>query len=153
MQTANAENARFIIPFTFFCFFLLLIPGRSLAGETVFGRVSDLHGSLRVKGGFDKDWVEMGLNVPLGAGDSLWLDHGGLAELELPGGTRIRMEGETKLDLASLPSERESYPASLAVLSGRLYFRTLPASSRDVEDSVEVRVSTGLIYIQPDSLV
>ena len=67
------------------------------------GRVSyDTKGML-VKGADDKDWERATLNTLLMPGDALWVDQGGLSEVELAGGSFLRLADGSKAELKSLP--------------------------------------------------
>ncbi len=67
------------------------------------GRVSyDTKGML-VKGADDKDWERATLNTLLMPGDALWVDQDGLSEVELAGGSFLRLADGSKAELKSLP--------------------------------------------------
>ncbi len=67
------------------------------------GRVSyDTKGML-VKGTADKDWERATLNTLLMPGDALWVDQGGLSEVELAGGSFLRLADGSKAELQALP--------------------------------------------------
>lgn len=121
------------------------------------GRVSDLNGTLKAKGGYDEDWTELRSDLAIGAGDSLWLAEG-LAELELPGGTRVRFAGESKLDLIETASDEAAEGAALAPVAGQFYVHTadypgaavaiaLPAGSLAL-----VRNTTARLEVRPDAV-
>ncbi len=76
---------------------VLAAAGGAAAGEP--GRISDANGELKIQGGYSDDWTEVGRNAVVGAGDRIWLDPRGLAEIELPGDVRVRMLGEARLEL------------------------------------------------------
>ncbi|HEY5648073.1 MAG TPA: DUF6600 domain-containing protein, partial [Nitrospiria bacterium] len=136
--------------------FSLTLPSAAPAmegDEADFGRISDLTGTLQVKGGYDPDWMSMGVNVPVGEGDSLWLEHGGLAEVEFPGGTRVRMQGESKLDLLELTVFPGAFSLNLEALEGRFYIRTPDQAGGEGIAPVDVKVPSARISIRPESLV
>ena len=67
------------------------------------GRVSyDTKGML-VKGTTDNDWERATLNTLLMPGDALWVDQGGLSEVELAGGSFLRLADGSKAELKALP--------------------------------------------------
>ncbi len=67
------------------------------------GRVSYDTKGILVKGAADKDWERATINTLLMPGDSLWVDQGGLSEVELSGGTFLRLADGSKAELKALP--------------------------------------------------
>ena len=67
------------------------------------GRVSFDSKGMLVRGTGDKDWERATLNTLLMPGDALWVDQGGLSEVELAGGSFLRLADGSKAELQALP--------------------------------------------------
>ena len=93
-------SARFLMLAAVFVFAAVSAGAQELQ---LHGRVSyDTKGML-VKGADDKDWDRATLNTLLMPGDALWVDQGGLSEVELAGGSFLRLADGSKAELKSLP--------------------------------------------------
>ncbi len=81
----------------------LLIAGSAVIGfvsparAESFSRISDIHGSLNLKGGDEKSWVQATMNLLLKEGDRLETGDEATAEIEMPGLARIRMGNRTEI--------------------------------------------------------
>lgn len=117
------------------------------AAEAEPGRVSDVQGSLQAMGGWGDDWAEIGIQTPVGPGDSLWLSEGGLAEIELPGGLRVRLRGEAKIEMP------EASDTALFPIQGAFYFETLSVAGEKNTSSALIRLPEGLLAINRESVV
>jgi hypothetical protein len=77
------------------------------------------------------DWEPASINTPLDEGDALWCPEGTTAEIHLPDGGIVRLDGGSQLNL--LVNEGSFMHLNLA--SGRLYLRT---SRNSAENSLQI---------------
>lgn len=80
----------------------LLLPVRSADGSDLILRLSLIQGDVQVAGRDIEDWSGAAINMPLAEGDRVWVADDSRAELQLPGGFFIRLDGESSLDAVSL---------------------------------------------------
>jgi hypothetical protein len=115
----------------------------SAQDTTLHGRVSFDAGGTLIKGSADNDWSHGTLNTIVLPGDSLWADNGGTAELELPGGTFLRLADGSKSDIVGMTTVRgwfgSFYVHRLNRSSGNFVFQT-PAATVEVNESSSVRI-------------
>jgi len=78
-----------------------------LAEEFRSARISDVRGSLAVRGPDDDDVSYVERNAVIRHADVLWTDDDGRAEIELERGAWIRMAEGTKLEIRALPPSAE----------------------------------------------
>ncbi|MCC2668358.1 MAG: hypothetical protein K0Q72_829, partial [Armatimonadetes bacterium] len=108
------------------------------------GRVSDTRGSLAVRGPDDDDVSYVERNAVVRAGDVLWTDDDGRAEVELDRGAWVRLAEDTKLDVRSLPPSAE-----FRLWNGSVYF--------DLSDRVDgktlLKTPVGDVEIERNSVV
>jgi len=110
------------------------------------GRVSYDTKGLLVKGSDDKDWERATLNTLLMPGDALWVDQGGLSEVELAGGSFLRLADGSKAELKSLPPATDvrgwvgSFYVQRISRSQGTFYITTPSCQVDVSIDSCVRV-------------
>ncbi len=85
----------------------LTLAATAFADLQMHGRVSFDGGGVVVRGQADADWGRAGVNTLLMPGDTVWVDNGGATEIELAGGTFLRLADDSKVELASLPPAAE----------------------------------------------
>src|SRR6478609_665763 len=83
------------------------------------GRLSYLQGTVSYHDAQADAWSPAALNAPLTAGDSVWTEPNGHDELSIAG-TRVRMDGDTQLDVAALDDSQ----TRLQLDQGRLDIKT-----------------------------
>ena len=83
------------------------------------GRLSYLQGTVSYHDAQADAWSPAAVNTPLTAGDALWTEPNGHDELSIAG-TRVRMDGDTQLDIAALDDSR----TRLQLDQGRLDIKT-----------------------------
>ncbi|HIJ80097.1 MAG TPA: hypothetical protein HPP76_00145 [Desulfuromonadales bacterium] len=66
------------------------------------------------------EWLPAAVNTPLDEGDTIWCPAGSKTEIQLAGGTLVRLDGGSQLDLLA----NEEGFAHLHLASGKLYART-----------------------------
>ena len=97
------------------------------AGDFLHARVAFESGSSMVKGKDDADWSYATLNTLVVPNDTLWVDNEGMLELEMSGGTFLRMADGSKIEVASLP------PAGvLRAATGAFYIQRMARSTGDI---------------------
>lgn len=84
---------------------ILLIATPARAQEALHARISFEDGGAMVRGSEDNDWSDVSMNALILPGDTLWADKGGTVEVELPGGTFLRMADTSKAEVVSLPPD------------------------------------------------
>jgi len=107
-------------------------------------RVSFAGGADMIKGSGDTDWSYATLNTVVAPGDSLWVDKEGTMEIEVAGGSFLRMADGSKVSVVSL-----SPSVLLKAETGSFYVQRLGRSTGDV--SLETPVAR--ILVDPNSTV
>lgn len=122
-----------------------LMPVVAADDYPLHARVSYDAGGSMVKGGSDDDWSHATVNALVLPGDTLWVDKGGTSELELAGGTFLRMADGSKVEVSSLPPsgvlrgwQGSFYVQRLSRSSGGMMFTT-PACAVQIEPDTCVR--------------
>lgn len=96
----------------------LFVPPLALAsadpGEL---RISLIRGDVQVQTEDFGAWVPASINMPLMETDRVWVPEGGLAELSLEDGTRLRLDQNSSLDVLDLDSDTFHFELE----SGRAY--------------------------------
>src|SRR5208283_3634924 len=83
------------------------------------GRVSLISGEVSFRPGSLDDWAPATLNYPLTAGDSLWTDAGGRAEVHV-GGAAIRLDSDTEFSFLNLDDQTVQVRLSQGSLNVRV---------------------------------
>ncbi len=122
----------------FLCVLLLAAP-MVPAQELMHARVSFENGNSMVKGNDDADWSYATINTIVMPGDTLWVDKEGTLELEMSGGTFLRMADGSKAEVASLTPS-----GGIRLWAGSVYVQRISRSSGDVVLETPVcKVSVG----------
>jgi len=103
------------------------VGGMAGAQEPMHARISFDSGGAMVKGNADADWSYATVNTLILPGDTLWADQSGTLEVEMAGGTFLRMADRSKADIVALPP--------LAVIrgwTGAFYVQRVGRSTGDV---------------------
>lgn len=116
------------------------------ADTAMHGRVSYEAGGAMVKGTADSDWSYATVNTLVLPGDTLWADAGALLEVEMNGGTFLRLADQSKVDVVSLPPNAvfrgwsgSFYVHRVSRSTGAVAFQT-PACVIDAERDTHARV-------------
>lgn len=134
-------------------FSLLVVMGGILAltmppayGDELHARVSYESGGAMVRGTSDADWSYAPVNTLVLTGDTLWADTGALLEVEMSGGTFVRLADRSKAEVVSLPPAGvvrgwagSFYVQRISRSTGNFTFNT-PASNVAVERDTQVRL-------------
>jgi len=102
-------------------------------------RLSRAEGAVSRQPAGLEDWAPAAVNLPLAAGDALWVAPGGRAELQA-GATALRLAGATGLEVLRL----DSRALQLGLPRGVMELSILPG--RDL-DSVEVDTPAGAVLL------
>lgn len=129
---------------------LLLLPVQvTRADDYRVARVSDVRGTLSVRGEQEEEASAVYANAVLRAGDTLWSDRDTLAELELENANWVRLSEDTKLEIRGLEALPEFRLWSGSVYldfgdhGGRGCFLRTPAGDVEVAPQSVVRVDLG----------
>lgn len=116
------------------------------AKEVDHARISFDGGGGLVKGISDEDWSYLTLNSLILEGDEIWVDEQGAIEVEMAGGTFLRMADVSNAEVVSLPpsaviraKEGAFYAQRLRFSSGQIVLET-PLCQVIVEKFSQVRV-------------
>ena len=123
-----------------------LMGGRAWAGDLLHARVSHDSGGALVKGNGDAEWSYATVNTLILPGDTLWVNQEGILEVEMSGGSFLRLADASKAEIDQLPPSANvlAWTGSFYVQrvnrsSGDFSFRT-PAARVQVEKDTQVRV-------------
>jgi hypothetical protein len=117
-----------------------------------FARISFLEGDVQVRTPEVGEWMPAAVNTPVDEGDELWVPEGARVELQLSGGTSIRLDRNSALQILTLEktssqfylSEGRVYVDHNAVRGNVIQFDTPGSSVRAYDKSVfRVDVSEG----------
>ncbi|MBE0428204.1 MAG: FecR domain-containing protein, partial [Nitrospirae bacterium] len=67
------------------------------------------------------EWIAASINFPLIPGDKIWVPENGRSEIQFLGGSYIRADNNTALDITNLSRDSEGNITQLAVIQGRTY--------------------------------
>ncbi len=118
----------------------------ALGNELLHARISYESGGAMVQGTADDDWSYATINTLILPGDNLWADKGATVELEMSGGSFLRMADGSKAEVQSLPPNAAVrgwtgafYVQRIARSQGGFLFVT-PACRVEVEKDTQVRI-------------
>lgn len=121
----------------------LLTAPWAVSQELLHARLSYGEGAM-VKGTAEADWSLAPSNTLIMPGDTVWVDKGGMAELEMSGGTFLRMADGSKAEIVALPPS-----ASVRGWTGACSIQRIRRSTGDVT----FETPACAIQVQPDSQV
>jgi len=114
----------------FVLWLILVLP--AFAEITGTARLSLLQGDVIVQtADTGTEWVAASINMPIMPGDKIWVPEGGTAEIQFLGGTYLRADGNTEMDITNLRTEGEDNIVQVGIPQGRVYvkYRRLPAGN------------------------
>lgn len=114
------------------------------AENLLHARISHESGGALVRGTEDADWSYATINTIILPGDTLWIDQEGTLEVEMSGGSFLRMADRSKAELQTLPPS-----ASINAWTGSFYVQRVSRSTGDVK----VRTPAATINIDRDTQV
>ncbi len=117
---------------------LLCVPVAAHSAGSDWMRISLIRGDVQVKTPEAPQWGLASINGPLRAGDRLWVPNGGRVELEGAGGSHIRLDEDSSLQILSL----NGGACHLYLAQGRAYvaFRAVTAGGVMQVDTPDVSV-------------
>jgi hypothetical protein len=65
-------------------------------------RLNFMEGDVQIKPEDSVDWLPAAINMPLREGDSIWVPDSGKAEVQGIGGTQVRLDGRSSLEILNL---------------------------------------------------
>lgn len=110
---------------------ILAIPFYAVAGVIEPARITLVDGDIMFRTPDAVEWLPASVNTPLDEGDAIWCPDGAKAEIQIPDGSIVRLDGNSRLNL--LANEEKFIHLNLA--SGRLYLKTSPFSR---ENSLQI---------------
>lgn len=103
------------------CALLVLLSSQwAMAASIGPARIRLLEGEAYYRSPDVQEWQPATVNTPIDEGDTLWCPAGSRAELQIPDGALIRLDGGSQLDMLA----NENAFAHLHLASGRIYLRT-----------------------------
>ncbi|NUM54990.1 MAG: FecR domain-containing protein [Candidatus Hydrogenedentes bacterium] len=112
------------------------------AENLLHARISHESGGALVRGTDDADWSYATINTIILPGDTLWIDQEGTLEVEMSGGSFLRMADRSKAELQTLPPS-----ASINAWTGSFYVQRVSRSTGDVK----LRTPAATINIDRDT--
>jgi len=95
-----------IMGVTLFLFMLPVLAGAEGLGNA---RLSLMDGDVQIKPEDSSDWLPASINMPLREGDSIWVPDRGKAEVQLSGGSQIRLDESSSLEILNLGKDSASF--------------------------------------------
>ncbi len=114
------------------------------AQEVLHARVSAEAGGSMVRGTADDDWSYATVNTLILPGDTLWADESGTLELEMSGGTFLRMADGSRAEIVQLPPS-----AFVRGWHGSFYVQRVSRSTGDASFDTPA----GRVIVDRDSMV
>jgi hypothetical protein len=72
-------------------------------------RLSLIDGDVQIKSEDSSEWLPASVNMPLREGDSIWVPDGSRAEVQLAGGTQVRLDEMSSLDLLNISRDSSQF--------------------------------------------
>lgn len=148
MNAAKRDiGRRWMIPFVAAVWISAVLVGSgqtARAAELLHARISQESGGALVKGTQDDDWSYATINTIVLPGDTLWVDKEGTLELEMSGGSFLRMADTSKAEVVQLPPS-----AAINGWTGAFYVQRISRSTGDFK----FRAPAATVNIERDSLV
>ena len=130
-------------------FLLLLLPAYSYPSPLGSLRISLIEGDVQIRMEDTGEWVPASINIPLMDGDRIWVPEGGRTELQLRGGSFLRLDENSALEILTV--EEDSFQffltegrgyANFGGLGGSLLQIDTPDSSIRAYDRSNFRIET-----------
>ena len=123
---------------------LAVMASAAPAEDAAHARVSYDGGGAMIKGAQDGDWSYATNNTLVLTNDTVWVDKGGTLEMEMAGGTFLRMADRSKAEILSLP------PATaIRLITGSYYIQRTSRST----GAFTLRTPACSAEVQADSMV
>lgn len=98
--------------FIFFGAILFLLPAYSYSSPPGDLYINFMEGDVQIKSPDTDDWIPVSINMPLMEGDAVWVPHGGTVGIHLRGGTYIRLNEQSSLEILRI--EKDSFQLYLS---------------------------------------
>jgi hypothetical protein len=129
----------------FVLWLILALP--AFAEVTGTARLSLLQGDVIVQtADTGNEWVAASINMPLMPGDRIWVPENSRAEIQFPGGTCLRADGSTEIDITNLRSGGEDTIIQVGILQGRTYIRFRNLPSRNPVFQIDAPLASAVAY-------
>jgi len=115
-----------IMGVTLFLFMLPVLAGAEGLGNA---RLSLMDGDVQIKPEDSSDWLPASINMPLREGDSIWVPDRGKAEVQLSGGSQIRLDESSSLEILNLGKDS----AQFYVSTGSAYVNFMAGAERLIQ--------------------
>lgn len=99
---------------------LILLPLTSWAESAPLPRISLVEGDVMLNTTEMGEWVPAAVNTPLYEGDSLWCSDNARLEIQLPSGSRVRLDHQSQLEILN----QDPAYLQLHLSQGRMFVRT-----------------------------
>jgi len=96
-------------------------------------RISLIQGDILVQtADSGNEWIAASINLPLMPGDKVWVPEEGRAEIQILGGTYLRADGKTDVEITKLNRESDAAVTQIALPQGGIYvkYRNLTTAIR-----------------------
>lgn len=125
----------------------LIIPF-SLFAETIgSARISLMEGDVLVQGqDTGIEWMAASINVPLLSGDRIWVPENGRSEIQFLGGSYIRADRNTALDITKLEPDSTGNITQVALSQGRAYIHYNGSSAKNSAFQVDTPLVSAMAY-------
>ncbi len=113
-------------------------------GSILIGRITYMEGTVMTYSEDEEDWMEIGLNTPVGAEDEFYTDKGAKAELIFPNDTMLRTGELTDVEILSIEED-----------ATEVYIRSgiVRAYNHGPDTVMKVGTAMGYIEIPPQGIV
>jgi hypothetical protein len=87
-------------------------------------RLSLIRGDVSVQtADSGNEWIAASINLPLAPGDKVWVPEEGRAEIQILGGTYLRADASSDLEITNLNRESDAVVTQIALPQGRIYVK------------------------------
>lgn len=117
------------------------------AEVTGTARLSLLQGDVIVQtADTGNDWVAASINMPLMPGDKVWVPKSGRAEIQFLGGTYLRADSNTEMDITNLRREGEDNIVQVGIPQGRAYVKYGRLPSKNSVFQIDTPLASAVTY-------
>jgi hypothetical protein len=124
-----------------------IIPFSLYASPIGSARMSLMEGDVLVQTqDTGNEWIAASINVPLLSEDRIWVPENGRSEIQFLGGSYIRAEKNTGLDITKLERDSEGDITQVAVTQGRTYVHCNGSAARNSVFQVDTPLVSAMAY-------
>ncbi|MFB3883900.1 MAG: DUF6600 domain-containing protein [Thermodesulfobacteriota bacterium] len=136
---------RFIFAIGFILGFWLTVPFSSSAEDLGDARLSLIQGGVLIQNmDTGAEWGAASINMPLTQGTKVWVPQRGRLEIQFLGGSYLRADENTDVDVTELESDSQSNIIQVAVPEGRTYINYAGSAA----DNSVFQVDTALLSVK-----